>query len=230
MRLLLVRHGRTHSNVHHLLDTAAPGADLDEVGREQAAALPGRLAGEDIGAINVSTLVRTQQTAEPLAQALGLTPTVRDEGREVSAGTMEMSGEHDDVHTFVTTVFRWVTEDMDAVLAGGETGTQVLTRFDAQVADACVRAADAGKGAAVVVAHGAVIRFWTAARAEDADASFIAYHPLSNTGIVVVEGEPGGAWRMESFDGVTAQQMKDGVPDSEAADLARDEREQHFGG
>ena len=89
MRLLLVRHGRTHSNVHHLLDTAAPGADLDEVGREQAAALPGRLAGEDIGAINVSTLVRTQQTAAPYATATGMPVTVLNGLHEVQAGIFE---------------------------------------------------------------------------------------------------------------------------------------------
>ena len=58
-------------------------------GREQAAALPGRLAGEDIGAINVSTLVRTQQTAEPLAQRTGLTPVVLADLREVYLGDLE---------------------------------------------------------------------------------------------------------------------------------------------
>ena len=48
MRLHLVRHGQTASNVAHLLDTAHPGADLDEVGRAQAAALVVRLGGEAV--------------------------------------------------------------------------------------------------------------------------------------------------------------------------------------
>lgn len=230
MRLLLIRHGRTPSNVHHLLDTAAPGADLDDVGREQAQALVERLAGEHIGAINVSTAVRTQQTAAPLATALGLLPMVLHEGREVSAGTMEMSGRHEDVRDYVTTVFRWVSEDMGIVLAGDETGTQVMERFETQVDDACRRAAEAGAGVAVVIAHGAIIRFWTAARSEGADATFIAFHPLGNTGIVEVEGEIGGPWRLVSFDGVSPADMQDGIPDILAASFAQDEREEHLGG
>ena len=36
MRLILIRHGQTHSNVAHALDTTVPGADLTDLGREQA--------------------------------------------------------------------------------------------------------------------------------------------------------------------------------------------------
>jgi broad specificity phosphatase PhoE len=35
MRLLLIRHAQTTSNVLHLLDTAEPGAALTEVGRHK---------------------------------------------------------------------------------------------------------------------------------------------------------------------------------------------------
>lgn len=58
MRLTLVRHGQTLSNVSRLLDTAYPGADLDETGRRQAVELAARFAGVDIDAIYVSDLAR----------------------------------------------------------------------------------------------------------------------------------------------------------------------------
>lgn len=45
MRLLLIRHGQTPSNLKHLLDTAAPGPGLTPLGQDQAAALPQALAG-----------------------------------------------------------------------------------------------------------------------------------------------------------------------------------------
>ena len=38
MRLLLVRHGQTMSNVDRVLDTKVPGAPLTEEGRAQASA------------------------------------------------------------------------------------------------------------------------------------------------------------------------------------------------
>src|SRR5665647_1038410 len=72
MRLILVRHGQTSSNISRALDTAEPGPDLTDLGRAQAAALSRVLDGAPIGAIYASTLVRTQQTAAPLAAAHGL--------------------------------------------------------------------------------------------------------------------------------------------------------------
>ena len=57
MRLYLVRHGRTPSNVARLLDTAVPGADLDAVGLAQADTLVERLAGHRVDAVYASDLV-----------------------------------------------------------------------------------------------------------------------------------------------------------------------------
>ena len=54
MRLLLIRHGRTASNVTRLLDTAPPGAPLDDVGLDQARALADTLADEPIEAVYAS--------------------------------------------------------------------------------------------------------------------------------------------------------------------------------
>ena len=65
MRLILIRHGQTQSNVDHLLDTGHPGAPLTAEGRRQAATLVDRLAAEPIEAIYSSDLTRARQTAEP---------------------------------------------------------------------------------------------------------------------------------------------------------------------
>src|SRR5665647_3502119 len=50
MRLILVRHGQTSSNISRALDTAEPGPDLTDLGRAQAAALSRVLDGAPIGA------------------------------------------------------------------------------------------------------------------------------------------------------------------------------------
>ena len=39
-RLVLVRHGQSHGNVERRLDTRPPGAELTDLGREQARASP----------------------------------------------------------------------------------------------------------------------------------------------------------------------------------------------
>jgi probable phosphoglycerate mutase len=46
LRLLLVRHGQTESNVNVVLDSLPPGPPLTQLGRQQAAELAERLAAE----------------------------------------------------------------------------------------------------------------------------------------------------------------------------------------
>src|SRR5659263_68413 len=112
MRLLLVRHGQTTANVAGLLDTDEPGAGLTDLGLEQAGALPEVLRDESIEVLYASTLVRTQQTAAPLASFLGLEVRVREGLREVRAGTLEMLGDDASVETYLGTTFAWSSGDV----------------------------------------------------------------------------------------------------------------------
>jgi probable phosphomutase (TIGR03848 family) len=67
--LLLVRHGRSTANTAGILAGWTPGVDLDETGRTQAAALPGRLAGIPLVQAVSSPLERCTQTLAPLLAA-----------------------------------------------------------------------------------------------------------------------------------------------------------------
>ncbi|MFF4384229.1 histidine phosphatase family protein [Kitasatospora sp. NPDC092039] len=64
--LLLVRHGRSTANTAGILAGWTPGVDLDDTGRDQAAALAGRLAGIPLVQAVSSPLERCRQTLEPL--------------------------------------------------------------------------------------------------------------------------------------------------------------------
>lgn len=193
MRVLLVRHGETSSNVAGLLDTAAPGADLTPLGRDQATGLVARLAAEPVDTLLVSPLARAQQTAGPFAAARSLTPTLDDRLREISAGDLEMRGDADAMRSYLGAVLAWVTGDLDARVPGGESGREAFDRFDAALADA----AGAGARRVVVVSHGAMIRSWCAARTGVPFAVFAA-HPVPNAGTVALTG-PLGAWRVTSW-------------------------------
>ncbi|MGP2437624.1 histidine phosphatase family protein [Streptomyces sp. JW3] len=212
MRLLLIRHGQTPSNLKHLLDTAAPGPGLTPLGQEQAAALPGALAKERIDVLYVSTLVRTQLTAAPLAAATGLAPRVRDGLREVAAGELEMRGDDEAAARYLATAFAWSAGDTGRRLPGGEDGVAALGRFDAVVAEAAEsvaaesvaaesEVAESGAGTVAMVSHGAMIRTWVAARAANVDVAYAAAHPLGNTGVVVLDGSPGAGWRVLQWEG-----------------------------
>jgi len=70
--LLLIRHGENDFVKQSRLPGRMPGIHLNEHGREQAAALADSLKKMPLRAIYASPLERAVETAEPLAQALGL--------------------------------------------------------------------------------------------------------------------------------------------------------------
>ncbi|MDQ0993946.1 histidine phosphatase family protein [Streptomyces sp. V3I7] len=212
MRLLLIRHGQTPSNLDWLLDTVPPGPGLTSLGERQAAALPEALADEDIDALYASTLIRAQATAAPLAAARGLDVHVRDGIREVTAGDLEMmSGDSAPGELYMKTVFAWADGDTALRMPGGESGAETLARYDAVVAEA----AGNGTRTAALISHGAAIRLWTAARALNVDVPFAAAHPLENTGVVVLEGSPADGWKALSWAGALVRPAGEGGPTGE---------------
>lgn len=196
MRLLLIRHGQTSSNVRRLLDTAAPGPELTPLGERQAAALPAALADERIGALYASPLLRTRLTAAPLAAELGLEVRHRAGLRELAAGELEMRGDNAAISAYLSTVFAWSAGDTGRPMPGGETGQEALARIDAVVAEAAAEGVTAA-----MVGHGAAIRMWTAARVRNAAVDEIGHRELENTGVITVSGSPGEGWRLESWTG-----------------------------
>ncbi|MCX4679398.1 histidine phosphatase family protein [Streptomyces sp. NBC_01433] len=217
MRLLLIRHGQTPSNLGHFLDTAFPGPGLTELGLRQAAALPTALAQENIDALYASTLTRTQLTAAPLAAERGLEVRIRDGIREVSAGELEMRADEEAIEQYLTTSFAWAAGDTVRRMPGGESGAEVLARFDSVVAEAASDSAPGTSRTVALVSHGAAIRMWTAARTRNVTVEFAAEHALDNTGVVVVEGSPDEGWSTLSWAGTvvapaTASGREDGGP------------------
>ncbi len=90
--VLLVRHGESqpaHPDRPFALRDGHGDPPLDPVGVEQARLLGARLADERIDAIYVTNLVRTHETAAPLAQRLGLEPIEEAGLREVFLGDWE---------------------------------------------------------------------------------------------------------------------------------------------
>ena len=194
MRLLLVRHAQTASNVGRALDTAIPGAALTDLGREQAARLVTRLAGEHLDVIAASPLMRAQQTAEPVAAARGRTPVTLDGLREIEAGDLEMGTSAQAIESYRDVIVAWATGAPEVVMPGGSSGHEFFSRFDG-----AVRALEDAGTRAVAVSHGAAIRTWIAARCRGVDAALVSRRALANTGIAVVEGSARTGWRLAGW-------------------------------
>lgn len=174
------------------LDTAYPGAPLDEAGLAQADALVDRLAGVAFDAIYASDIVRAVQTATPLANARGLAIAALEGLREIPAGDQEML---DDWRAYVGVLQAWGEGRLSERLNGGEDAAEFFDRYDAAV-DVI---ADAGHDAALLVSHGAALRMWVGGRVAGVSAEQIAVGKLGNTAVITVEGGPGD-WRILDWD------------------------------
>ncbi|MFI9810738.1 histidine phosphatase family protein [Saccharothrix variisporea] len=199
MKLILVRHGETASNLKMALDSLPPGPPLTDAGVAQAAALGEALATEPVSAVYASTAVRAQQTAAPVAAAHGLDVEVVDGVQEIFCGDLEGRHDREAFDEFIAAAHRWAAGDLDATIPGGESGRQVIDRFLAAVDKVCAR--HAPDDTVVLVSHGGAIRLAALAMARNVQPALLEAGLLPNTGQVVLE-DTGDGWRCTSWTGV----------------------------
>ncbi|MGA9488849.1 MAG: histidine phosphatase family protein [Mycobacterium sp.] len=198
-RLVLVRHGQSHANVDKRLDTRPPGAELTELGRNQARALA-RDATSVPGLLLHSVATRAAQTAAEVSAEFSMLAREVTGIHEVQVGDLENRNDQEAVDQFDATYRRWLEGDRDVSMPGGESANQVLDRYLPVLSDLRVRYLDDENWTSdiVVVSHGAAIRL-TGAVLADIDSSFALEHHLANTEAVILTPAAGGRWDCEQW-------------------------------
>ena len=198
-RLVLVRHGQTHGNVDRRLDTKPPGAELTELGREQARDFA-RALHRPPAMIGHSIATRAVQTAREvhgeISSSLSSTETHELDGiHEVQVGDLENRNDEAAIDTFEAVYRSWHHGDLDVPVPGGETGRQVLDRVVPVLTELRLRHLDDDRwhGDIVVVSHGAAIRLVASVLA-GVDGAFAVDHHLNNTESVVLSPITDGRW------------------------------------
>ena len=193
-RLVLVRHGQSHGNVHRRLDTRPPGAALTDLGRTQARAFARDLPNSP-AMIAHSIAVRAAQTAEEISAEVGLAPQEFAGLHEVQVGELEDRSDDEAITEFETVYQRWHEGDLHVPMPGGETGDEVLDRYVPVLTQLRMRYLDddAWHGDIVVVSHGAAIRLVSAVLA-GVESSFALDHHLANAESVVLAPITDGRW------------------------------------
>ncbi|MBV8929991.1 MAG: MSMEG_4193 family putative phosphomutase [Mycobacteriaceae bacterium] len=158
MTVILLRHGHSVSNGEHTLAGRSPGVDLDDKGREQAAALVARIGALPLKAMVRSPLLRCELTLAPLAAALGMEPIVDERLTEVDYGEWTGRKLGDLVKEPLWTVVQ--AQPSAAVFPGGEGLAQVQARAVTAVREHDRRLHDEHGGDALwlACAHGDVIK------------------------------------------------------------------------
>lgn len=193
-RLILVRHGQSHGNVERRLDTRPPGADLTELGREQARAFA-QSQPRPPGLLLHSPARRARQTALEIAAEWSVAPGCVEGIHEVQAGDLENRNDDEAIAEFNAVYQRWHEGDLQAAMPGGESGRDVLDRYLPVLDDLRLRYLDDRDfhDDIVIVSHGAAIRLAAAALA-DVHSSFVLEHHLANTEAVALAPIAGGRW------------------------------------
>lgn len=151
--LILIRHGETDWN-RELRFQGHIDVPLNDTGHEQARRVGLRLAQESVQHIVCSDLLRTQQTAAPAAQQLGLPVLTTVALREQHFGVAE-GLRADEVRSQHPRAWEdWLRFQADHGMAGGETPRQFHTRVLAAFADIAAR--HAGQ-TVLVITHGGVL-------------------------------------------------------------------------
>jgi broad specificity phosphatase PhoE len=142
----LLRHGEVH-NPNHVLYGRLPGYHLSANGRMMAAAAADYFEGRPVAAIFASPLERAQETAQPVAERLGL-PIITDD-RLIESGNV-LEGKSVSLASLGLNPLNWRYLWNPFRPSWGEPYTQIVGRMR-QVVD---RARDASRGReAVCVSH-----------------------------------------------------------------------------
>jgi broad specificity phosphatase PhoE len=150
-RLLLVRHAESEWNAMGRWQGHAD-PPLSDTGRAQAASAAARLDGS-VNAVVSSDLRRARETAETIADALGVGPVSVDAGlREIDVGEWTGLTNAEIEERWPGLLDRWRAGALDAI-PGGETRAAFAERF----VEAIRRVGAANDGPLLVVTHAAAI-------------------------------------------------------------------------
>jgi len=154
LTLYLVRHGQTDcSLVNRFCGTV--DVPLNAAGMAMAAAVADAYASEPWDAIYASPLLRACQTAEPLAQRLGLPLQIAGGLREIAYGAWDGMLEADVVRQQPEAFQAWSADPGRVAPPGGETAHEIAARVVPAI-DA-IRAGHPD-GRVLAVSHKATIR------------------------------------------------------------------------
>ena len=152
MSVYLARHGQTAYNLERRFQGQMP-VGLDDTGRAQAVDLAERASAHDFAALWCSPLLRARETADIVAERIGLEPREDPRLMETDAGDWTDRLFTDVVAEDPDGFAGFINGDPSFAFPGGESFAQQGVRIAAALADV-----EQGELPALVVCHGVVIR------------------------------------------------------------------------
>ncbi|MGO8770509.1 MAG: PE domain-containing protein [Mycobacterium sp.] len=208
-----VRHGESIDNAANLMDTAVPGTGLTALGQQQALTVATLLNGQGpFAGIFSSQLIRTQETAAPLAGMLGMNVQPLPGLNEINAGILNGLPEVPLGILYLPGPLAWTLGLPIVPMLAPGSGLFSGLAFDQGFTNALQTMYAGALAHPVLAANGQItdvayssefaIEVGTLMNVKNPDLLLMLTHPLTNTGIVVVQGDPRDGWNLVSWDGV----------------------------
>jgi broad specificity phosphatase PhoE len=190
MKIYFVRHGESEANVLRVISNRGWVHPLTEKGRQQARDLADRLRQVGIAKIYTSPLQRAVQTAEILAQTLGIEFEITDALREFDCGIAEgrLDAEAWKLHAGVTQAWA-VHHRWESRIPGGESCLDLRARFLPLVNSLLEEGTDGSKNY-ILIGHGGLYFSMLPMVLVNLPPKFEGAFP--NTGYVLAETRPEG--------------------------------------
>jgi len=153
--------------------------------------------GQGFDGVYASTMVRTQQTAQPGAEAVNEPVEVLPGLQEIEAGDLEGRPEAEAVAAYDAPFYDWLQGNRDSRMSGSVDGNEFDQRFDKAVEEIYA----SGDTNPIVFAHGPSIPTWVLLNVRNPDLSPFTTDPLPNTGYIVVTGTPETGWTLTDWNG-----------------------------
>lgn len=132
-QIFVIRHGETDNNKAGIIQGRSINASINQLGRQQAQSICKAVKPFNIQKIVASGLLRTHETAQPLADHLNLTIEKHPELDEIDFGILEgksfsdIEVEMQEVHD------EWISGNVDFAPKNGESPRQVFERANSKV-------------------------------------------------------------------------------------------------
>ncbi|WP_085184103.1 PE domain-containing protein [Mycobacterium sp. IEC1808] len=207
-----VRHGQSVGNAANLIDTAVPGLPLTPLGMQQATAIGTALGPQgNFAGVFESQLTRVQQTA--FFAGMNNVPILAGLN-EISAGVFDGAPDISPQGLlYLVAPLAWTlgfpivpmlgpgSAHINGIVFDQGFTHAMQTMYGTAMTNPVV---NPGNGQITDVAFSSefAIEVGTLMNVNNPDPLLMLTHPLPNTGVVVVQGNPQGGWSLVSWDGV----------------------------
>ena len=154
-RLFLIRHGETDFNKKQMMQGRGIDAPLNEVGKKQAICVASALESERAGQVVASSMMRSIQTAQPLAISQSLPIQSYEELDEMDFGDLEGKKSEDIKDELDRIHGEWSSGNVSMQIPGGESPVEVYDRANGRI-ETLVQGYNSGT--VIMVLHGRLIR------------------------------------------------------------------------